>query len=143
MCRGASWCIGWAGWIADYNDARNFLFLAETRSGQMNYAGYSNPAFDALIAEGDQTSDPVARGAILTRAEQILLDDLPMAPVYFGTSRNLLHMTVRGWVDNVVDIHPTRFLDLKPWTGLEREDAAADAPPKQVGWWGWFMSFFQ
>ncbi|MBI1238766.1 MAG: peptide ABC transporter substrate-binding protein [Alphaproteobacteria bacterium] len=135
--------IGWAGWIADYNDARNFLFLAETRSGQMNYAGYSNPAFDALVAEGDRTSDPVARGAILTRAEQMLLDDLPMAPVYFGTSRNLLHMTVRGWVDNVVDIHPTRFLDLKPWTGPEREDTSPDAPPKEVGWWGWFMSFFQ
>ncbi|MEZ6022229.1 MAG: hypothetical protein R3C16_02175 [Hyphomonadaceae bacterium] len=38
--------IGDGGWIADFNDAKNYLYLLETRTGDQNYSGYSNPEFD-------------------------------------------------------------------------------------------------
>ena len=34
-----------AAWVADYNDAQNFLYLLETRTGANNYGRYSNPVF--------------------------------------------------------------------------------------------------
>ena len=51
--------LGSAGWIADFNDASNFLDLLRSGSGQ-NYAGYSNPAFDALLAKAQNETRPQA-----------------------------------------------------------------------------------
>ncbi len=46
-----------AGWIADYNDAQNFLYLLETRTGANNYGRYSNPEYDKLMLEAEMTAD--------------------------------------------------------------------------------------
>ncbi len=141
--------LGWAGWIADYNDARNYLFLAETRSGQMNYSKYTNPAFDNAIIEADKILDLGQRGQMLVAAEQMLLDDVAMAPVYYGTSRNLVQTYVKGWEDNVVDVHRTRFMRIEgakiPPVAKEEQSAAPsstsvsseDGVPQQ-SWWDWF-----
>ena len=48
--------IFWAGWLADYPDAENFLFLlygpnAKSKNNGENIANYENPRFDALFRE--------------------------------------------------------------------------------------------
>ena len=45
--------VGESAWVADFNDARNFLYLLETRSGQQNNPGYSNPEYDRLVLASD------------------------------------------------------------------------------------------
>jgi oligopeptide transport system substrate-binding protein len=102
----------WAGWSADYNDAKDFLFLGQTSSNDMNIGRYSNPKFDALVAQSDMTRDPVQRGVILEQAEQIMLDDSPFAPVYYGVSRNIVSKQVRNWIGNDVNINRTRYIRL-------------------------------
>ena len=62
-----------AGWIADYNDAHNFLYLMDSSTGVLNYAGYASGEFDRLMAEASLTADLDARADLLRRAEAIAL----------------------------------------------------------------------
>jgi oligopeptide transport system substrate-binding protein len=100
----------WAGWIADYRDAKDYLFLAQTSSKEMNFGRYSNPKFDSLVAQSDMTGDLSARDAMLGQAEQILLDDVAFAPVFYGVSRAIISEQVKNWIDNGVNINRTRYL---------------------------------
>jgi oligopeptide transport system substrate-binding protein len=112
LMRKHDFSVAWAGWIADYRDAKNYLTLAESTTSDLNYSGYSNPKFDALMNQSDQTRDTRARAALLSQAEQLYLDDAAIAPVFFGVTRDLVSPQVRGWVSNNVNINRTRFLSL-------------------------------
>lgn len=99
-----------AGWIADYNDAQNFLFLLEADNVGFNYARYDNPAFDDLMKQAEAEVDWEARRALLQEAERILMADQPYIPIYHYVSQNLVSSRVQGWEDNIVDVHLSRFL---------------------------------
>ncbi len=102
-----------AAWIADYNDPMSFLYLQQSATGPQNYGDYSNPAYDALLAKADNEPDVKARGAYLSQAESLMLDDAPVAPIYYYVSKNLVSPRVTGWVDNLVDRHRLSLLCLK------------------------------
>ena len=78
----------------------------------MNSGRYSNPKFDALVAQSDMTRDPLHRAGILQQAEQIMLDDVAFAPVFFGVSRAIVSKQVKNWTDNDVIINRTRYITL-------------------------------
>lgn len=99
-----------AGWIADYNDSQNFLYLLQTSTGQMNYGKYSNPVFDALMDEANQTLDLKARAGLMRKAEAIVLADQPLIPTFFASSQSLVHTYVKGWEPNVSHRHRTRYV---------------------------------
>lgn len=104
--------VAWAGWVADYRDAKDYLFIWQSSSRDMNYGQYSNPKFDALVEKSDNERDPAVRARLLEQAEQVLLGDVALAPVYFGVSRNLVSTQVQGWVDNDINVNRTRYLRL-------------------------------
>ena len=108
--RAGDYQVGDGGWVADYNDPQNFLFLFETRSGPLNYPRYSNPRYDELVAQSSQILDVAERAEVMAEAEEILLNDTPIAVVYHEVNKNLVSPRVTGWVDNVVDIHRARYL---------------------------------
>ncbi len=97
-------------WVADFNDAANFLYLLETRAGPMNYSGYSNPEYDDLIAQSNLEMDADRRGVLMAAAEELMLDDAPVSPMWHNVNKNLVSPRVTGWVDNVTDIHRSRYL---------------------------------
>jgi oligopeptide transport system substrate-binding protein len=98
-----------AAWIADFNDASNFLDLLVTGSGN-NYGRYSNPAFDDLIHQAQNERDAAKRGALLNQAEQLALNDNAIIPVLFMKTRDLVQPYVRGWVPNIRDFNRSRWL---------------------------------
>ena len=104
--------VAWAGWIADYRDPKNYLYLFQASTADMNYGGYHNPKFEALVDKSDNVGDPVARGKLLQQAEQVLLDDVAVAPVFFGVNRDLVSPQVKGWISNNINTNRTRFLSL-------------------------------
>ncbi len=104
--------VGDAGWIADYPDAENYLFLLDSNSGLLNYGNYSNPEFDALLAQAAQTADLAARAEILARAEAITVEEMPLIPTIYSVSSNLVGPHIVGYEDNVVNIHATRWLSI-------------------------------
>ena len=79
-----------------------------------NPARYSNERFDALIEESTRTLDPARRRALLEEAERTMLADHPVAPLFFLADHRLIDTHVRGWVDNPLGRHLSRYLSLRP-----------------------------
>ena len=103
-----------AGWIGDYNDANTFLELFKGDVGTMNPAGYVNSEYDVLMRKAERETDLKVRAGLMQKAEGILLKDLPIIPIYHYTTQHLVSPRVKGWTDNVMDVHPTRHLSLAP-----------------------------
>ncbi|MEM1105823.1 MAG: peptide ABC transporter substrate-binding protein [Pseudomonadota bacterium] len=99
-----------AGWVADYNDPQNFLYLLESDTGQLNYGAFNNSEYDALLTASNLELDLDRRADLLAQAEQIMLDEVPLTPMWFAVNQNMVDPTLTGWADNVVDIHRSRYL---------------------------------
>ncbi len=99
-----------AGWVADYNDAQNFLYLASTEAGPLNYTDWSNPEYDALMAAANRELDGPARAALMGQAEALMLEAAPMAPVWHEVNKSLVNPRVTGWRENAVQINRSRYL---------------------------------
>ncbi len=84
------------GWLMDYPSPGNFLSTMHGTAGSSNHTGYSNPDFDAAAAAGDSKSleDAIAD---YQAAGDILCEDVPFAPMFFG----LLQAVYSENVDNV------------------------------------------
>jgi oligopeptide transport system substrate-binding protein len=108
-----------AAWIADFNDASNFLDLLRSDGGN-NYGKYSNPKFDALMDKAQQEPDGKVRGEELNEAEQIALDDYAILPWRFRKTQDLVQPYVRGWIPNLRNFNRTRFLWIDPKIPPER-----------------------
>ncbi len=104
--------VAWAGWIADYRDPKDFLMLCQSSSRDLNNGAYSNRKFDALIDRSDRERDPAKRAELLQEAEQTMLDDVAVAPVFFQVSRDLVAPSVSGWFGNDIDVNRTRYVRL-------------------------------
>lgn len=102
----------WAGWVADFRDPRNYLFLFDSGSRDLNFGDYANPKFDVLMSQSDHQQDAAARFALLAQAEQVLLDDIAIAPVYYGVTRDLVSPQVQGWISNNINVNRSRYLSL-------------------------------
>ena len=101
-----------AGWAADFNDPQNFLFLMEGDTGPLNYARYDNADFNGLMNQSDVTTDPAERIKLMREAELIAMGQMPVIPIFYGVSKNLVSPRVQGYEDNVANVHPARFLSL-------------------------------
>lgn len=69
------------GWFGDYADPTSFLNVHASGDGN-NDRGYSNPAFDELMARAAGERDPEQRLALLEEAEQLSLDEAPIIPIW-------------------------------------------------------------
>lgn len=96
-----------ASWIGDYPDPVTFLGLW-TSDSTNNTTGWSHPEYDQLLKQAAQTTDPNQRYALLSQAEQILMEEMPVIPLYFLNRTYLLDPNVTGW--------PSNLLDRRPWS---------------------------
>ena len=104
--------IARAGWIADYNDPQNFLYLMEGDTGANNYTRFDNADYNELMNQSDAETDPAKRNDLMRQAEAIAMAELPNIPIYYYVSKNLVAQRVEGWVDNTANKHPNRFLSI-------------------------------
>lgn len=100
-------------WVADYLDPINFLDQFTSDAGDRNILGYNNPAYDNLIKESHTIADQAKRMKVLEQAERLLVDDVVLIPIYHYTTQHMVSKKVTGWEDNVLDLHLSRFMDLK------------------------------
>jgi oligopeptide transport system substrate-binding protein len=96
--------IGRRGWNGDYADPNTFLDMYTT-GNEMNNTGFGKPEYDALIAAAAKEVDPELRLRHFAAAERMLMDELPIIPIYFYVSKNLVKPHVRGFYNNVLDQH--------------------------------------
>jgi oligopeptide transport system substrate-binding protein len=53
--------------------------------------------------EASVTSDLAKRAQLVQQAEQVLLREMPMIPLFFYVSKNLVSTRVKGWEDNLLN----------------------------------------
>jgi oligopeptide transport system substrate-binding protein len=103
----------YSGWNADYNDPMTFLDLF-TSDNSFNRGKWSNKEFDELIAKSKQNPDFKQRFNDLTKAEQILINDHGIVPLYYRTRLGLKQPKIKDWYWNSIGFE----YSLK-WTYIE------------------------
>ena len=116
---GRDYEIARAGWIGDYVDPNNFLDMFLCNGGN-NRTGWCNKEYDRLILEEAPTAKTHAeRLAIFTRAEKMLLEDMPVIPIYIYTSNNLVNTSVKNFNDNILNQPSFKEIYLEADTGAQ------------------------
>ena len=103
-----------SSWVGDYDDPNTFLEMWVTGSGN-NRCGWSDPAYDALIARAATGTDPEKRFDLFRRAETILVrEQTPICPLYFYVGVQLYDgHKLGGLHPNLLDVHPVRDMYLQ------------------------------
>jgi ABC-type transport system substrate-binding protein len=91
----------WLGWLADYPDAENFLFLlygpnAKSVSDGENTANYQNPEYDKLFAQLKSLDDGPEKQAVIDRMVKIVQEDAPWSMGFYPWSS----VAAQKWVKN-------------------------------------------
>lgn len=93
--------IARSGWIGDVVDPVNFLECYMSGNGN-NRTGYASAEYDALLRAAEREADPARRFELFQQAEERLLRDAPIIPLYFYTRVYLMWPSVRNWRSNVL-----------------------------------------
>jgi len=137
--RGAYQVFMW-GWVADYPDPENFLFLLWSRmarsEGGPNTANFADPRYDALFLRMRDMPDGPARLALIGEMRALLEDECPWIELFHPESFALLH----GWVHNAkplgMSFSTLKYRDVDP---VERA-AKRQAWNRPVLWPAWVLA---
>ena len=106
--------ISRGGWIGDYVDPNNFLDMFLCGGGN-NRTGWCNEEYDRLILEvAPSKSSHEERLAVFQQAETMLLDDMPIIPVYTYTSVKLVDSSVENLDGNILNQAMYKDIYLSP-----------------------------
>lgn len=94
-----------AGWIADYASPYTFLNMFVT-DGPNNQTGWGNKRYDELVDLAAGELDTKKQMHYFQQAERILMDELPVIPLYYYASKNMIRPYVHGIFRNAQDVHP-------------------------------------
>ncbi len=99
--------ISRSAWLGDYPDPNTFLDMYVTNGGNNN-TGWSNKRYDELIDLAGKEIDQAKRFAYFKEAEDLLMQELPIMPLYFIANQKLVSPKVKMVGDNKV---------IREWTG--------------------------
>jgi ABC-type transport system substrate-binding protein len=106
------------GWMADYPDPENFLFLLSSKMarslGGPNSANFQNEEYDRLFESMRTRPNDEQRYETIQKMVKILEEERPWIELFHPESYTLAH----GWVDNVrpaglSSITASKYYDLK------------------------------
>ena len=84
------------GWIMDYPSPENYLKPIHGTDGSSNNTGYSNPEVDDLITQGDQAATIDEGIELYQQADDLILADMPIIPMWFGLNQGAFSENVEG-----------------------------------------------
>lgn len=114
------------GWLADYPDAENFLFLlygpnAKSKTGGSgeNAANYQNPKYDELFSRMRYMDEGPAKAEAINELIKIVQEDAPWTFGYFPTSSAAFHQWVHNGKPTQVVRNHIQYLRLDPETRVK------------------------
>ncbi len=115
------------GWVADYPDAENFMFLLtsdmmRTKNNGPNTANFSDPEFDRLFLTMKTRENDPERLAIIAKMRGILEQQCPWIPLYHPEDYVLRHAWVQNLKSAGLSVPTLKYHDLDP--KLRREKRA-------------------
>lgn len=107
-------------WVADFDDPINFLEVFKYKTSDSNNTNWGNSEYTRLLDESAKIVDTQKRKEILAESEAILMNELPIMPIFYASMRYLKN-------ENITDVVLSSLgsLDFK-WADLqgEKENAA-------------------
>ncbi len=91
-----------AGWVGDYADPMTIMDLWLT-DAPYNDASYANPEYDKLINEAKNSADQKVRMDAMKKAETILMEDMPIVPIYYYTMPYVVKPHLKGVYKGIID----------------------------------------
>ncbi|WP_035299216.1 peptide ABC transporter substrate-binding protein [Brevibacillus thermoruber] len=108
-----SYQIARYGWLGDFNDPINYLELFMEKDGGNNDTHWENAEYRKLLTQSATQTDPEKRRELLAQAEAILMDEMPVLPIYYYTQSYVKRDHVQG-----VLIDGLGFIDWK-WASIK------------------------
>lgn len=106
------------GWLEDYNDPLSFLepfrYNDDGPYGNNNNTGWTNPTYSELLEQAENELNPKKRLQYLLKAEAIIMEAMPVIPLYFLTFKYVKKPYVKG-----VYLNPNGTVDYK-WAYIEK-----------------------
>lgn len=99
--RTARYDLGLVAAIPDVADAADLLKDFQT-DAPANYAHWSDPRYDELLALAAHTPESARRQAVLADAEARLTEECPVIPLYFNVHNFLIRPGVRHWQEDAL-----------------------------------------
>lgn len=104
--------IGRMGWLGDFHDPVSFLepfkYKDNPHIGGNNETGWEHPEYISCLDEAQKEIDPQKRHLLLQKAEKILIDEMPIIPLYYIT-----HCFLKKPYVKKVYLSPLGFADYK------------------------------
>ena len=108
-----------SAWIGDYADPNTFIDLFMT-GGENNKTGWGNAEYDRLVRAANVELDQVKRKALMSEAEAILMDEMPIFPLYYYVTQTTYSPRLGGYFKNVKDEHFPKY-----WYWMDDEELSA------------------
>jgi oligopeptide transport system substrate-binding protein len=100
-------------WIGDYVDPNTFLDMWLTGGGN-NKTGWSNKEFDELVSRTIPAMKTTPeRLAGFYKAESILMDEMPVIPIYTYATKHLISPSLKGMPLNIMDYFSFKHMYLE------------------------------
>lgn len=90
------------GWSGDYPVLETYLKPLYGSGGSSNNSDYNNPEFDALIKQGDAAASIAEAIPVYQKAEDLVVEDLPVIPMWFGKAAAIYSENVDKLVWNAI-----------------------------------------
>lgn len=108
-----NYTISRRGWIGDYVDPNTFLGMYTTGGGNNN-TGFANPRYDEIIMEAaPKAKTREERYELFYEAETILMNEMPILPIYIYQTKQLIHPSVKGMPANIMDYKNWKYVSLE------------------------------
>lgn len=104
--------IARAGWVGDFPDPGTFLDLFLQPDGNNN-TGWTHADYSKHVVNALSDKDQASRMRSFYRAESVLMDELPVMPVFFYAFSMLKKPWIEGVYENQQDIHPLRSVRIR------------------------------
>ncbi len=101
------------GWVGDYVDPNTYLDMYLTDGGN-NMTGFSNVRYDEIMLnEAPLKLNTQERFALYTEAETILMENMPIIPIYIYQTKNLKNPDMKGIPPNIMDHYNWKYVYLE------------------------------
>lgn len=123
-----NWQMASGGWLADYPDPENFLFLfygpnGKVKSGGANATNYENPEFDELFREMENMQNSPERQALIDRMMSILQRDAPAVWQYHPVSYALQHAWYHNAKPHQMSYNIVKYRRIDPGERVRMQEA--------------------
>jgi peptide/nickel transport system substrate-binding protein len=113
MTSGSTAAFFRGSWIADYPDAENYLSVFYSKNpAPPNYTRYKSAAFDAAFEKAIKEDNDSIRYKLYQQADQIMIDDAPVVPLWYDKSVRLVQPDVKGFKPNALNLLELRKVKL-------------------------------